>query len=41
MIVDVSGLEMFKKLVKQVHRKGISEDRNNEMRDKILSIKKW
>ena len=28
-------------LAKQVHRKGISEDRNNEMRDKILSIKRW
>ena len=28
-------------LAKQVHRKGISEDRNDEMKDKILSIKKW
>lgn len=28
-------------LAKQVHRIGISEDRNNEMRDKILSIKRW
>ena len=28
-------------LAKQVHRKGISESRNNEMRDKILSIKRW
>ncbi len=28
-------------LAKQVHRIGISENRNNEMRDKILSIKKW
>jgi len=28
-------------LAKQVHRKGVSEKRNNEMRDKILSIKQW
>ena len=28
-------------LAKQVHRNGISESRNNRMRDKILSIKKW
>lgn len=28
-------------LAKQVHRIGVSEDRNDEMRDKILSIKKW
>ncbi|MBR1776713.1 hypothetical protein IJ750_06560 [bacterium] len=28
-------------LAEQVHRIGISETRNNEMRDKILSIKKW
>lgn len=30
-----------KELSKQVHRNGISESRNNRMRDKILSIKKW
>ena len=28
-------------LAKQVHRKGISKDRNDEMKDKILSIKRW
>lgn len=28
-------------LAEQVHRKGISEDRNDEMKGKILSIKKW
>ena len=28
-------------LAKQVHRIGISEDRNDEMKDKILSIKRW
>ena len=28
-------------LAKHVHRIGVSEDRNNEMKDKILSIKKW
>ena len=31
----------IKELAKQVHRIGVSENRNNEMRDKILSIKKW
>ena len=31
----------IKELAKQVHRKGVSEGRNNEMRDKILSINKW
>lgn len=29
------------KLAQEVHRKGVSENRNNEMRDKILSIKRW
>lgn len=31
----------IEELAKQVHRKGVSEDRNNEMRDKILSVKRW
>ena len=31
----------IKELAKQVHRIGVSENRNNEKRDKILSIKKW
>ena len=29
------------KLAQEVYRKGVSENRNNEMREKILSIKKW
>ncbi|MBR1841129.1 MAG: hypothetical protein IJ778_03265 [Alphaproteobacteria bacterium] len=28
-------------LAEQVHRIGVSKDRNDEMKDKILSIKKW
>ena len=28
-------------LAKQVHRIGVSKDRNDEMKDKILSIKRW
>ena len=28
-------------LAEQVHRIGVSKDRNDEMKDKILSIKRW
>ena len=28
-------------LAEQVHRIGVSEERNNEMRNKILSINRW